>query len=666
MTAGVSTLGTSPLPLLVRAIGPGLAPFGVAATASSTQLSIYQGSALAAQTNIVTAPAVAVATYDWAFPAAAPRLSSGVSDAALTGAPTANSMTAICSTPLGTGNALVEFYDSDSGACATSNRMVNLSARLEVNASTGMVLGFVVSGEGEIRLLLRGVGPTLAQYGVSSPLADPTIDLYSGATRIASNDDWQSGSVSNTLELEDGARSAGAFALQSDKDAALIVTLKAGAYTLAVHGNVPTGTPAPANASVGTMLAEVYELSPAGTFDAARSTNAVGLDVYRHLAVGTSGNSIISPYSIESALALAYAGAAGDTRTEMASVLLLPGDNDLLRSGFSALGDALAAAATKSAKVAQARKLAGASSDPMEWSFANSLFGLIGYPFRASYLSLMQNGFNAPLQALDFKLQTEASRLVINDWVAEQTRQKILNLIPPGGVSEFTRLVLVNALYLKISWDSPFPPELTSPAPFWLDASTTKSVPTMHESEMLGYAKEDGLTVVTLNYLGGDLQFVVLLPDQGVTTDTIANRLTPDDLARWATLANPGSTMVSLYLPKFMVSGSTVPLSQALQALGMRQAFNIPVASANFDDIAPRKPDDYLYISEVFHQTYVALDEKGTEAAAATAVMMATTTAVTTPPPLVEVHVDRPFLFAIQHRGTGACLFFGRISNPGS
>jgi len=189
----------------------------------------------------------------------------------------------------------------------------------------------------------------------------------------------------------------------------------------------------------------------------------------------------------------------------------------------------------------------------------------------------------------------------------------------------------------------------------------------MHEVEYLGYAREDGLTVVTLNYLGGDLQFVVLLPDENVTTDAIAGRLTPDDLARWATLANPGNTKVSLYLPKFKVSGSTVPLGQALQSLGMRQAFNNPLGSANFDGIAPRSPDGYLYLSEVFHETYVALDEKGTEAAAATAVVIATTTAVSpNPPPIVEVRVDRPFLFAIQHRGTGACLFFGRISDPGS
>ena len=104
----------------------------------------------------------------------------------------------------------------------------------------------------------------------------------------------------------------------------------------------------------------------------------------------------------------------------------------------------------------------------------------------------------------------------------------------------------------------------------------------------------------------------MLLPDENVTTDAIASRLTPDDFARWATLANPGNTTVSLYLPKFKVSGSTVPLGQALQNLGMMQAFDNPVGSANFDGIAPRSPDDYLYISEVFHQTYMALDEKGT------------------------------------------------------
>jgi serpin B len=105
-------------------------------------------------------------------------------------------------------------------------------------------------------------------------------------------------------------------------------------------------------------------------------------------------------------------------------------------------------------------------------------------------------------------------------------------------------------------------------------------------------------------------------------------------------------------------------LGRELRALGMKSAFDQPRGSANFDRIAPRRPDDYLCISEVFHKTFLSLDEKGTEAAAATAVAMVTASAVREKPKPIEVRVDRPFLFAIQHRASGACLFLGRLSDP--
>jgi serpin B len=122
---------------------------------------------------------------------------------------------------------------------------------------------------------------------------------------------------------------------------------------------------------------------------------------------------------------------------------------------------------------------------------------------------------------------------------------------------------------------------------------------------------------------------------------------------------------VELYLPKFRIEPPTVALSQKLQVLGMKSAFDVPRGSADFDKMAPRKPDDYLYISEVFHKTFIAVDEKGTEAAAATAVAMMTMVGIPDkqPEPIV-VKVDRPFLFAIRHVPSGACLFLGRVIDP--
>jgi serine protease inhibitor len=118
-------------------------------------------------------------------------------------------------------------------------------------------------------------------------------------------------------------------------------------------------------------------------------------------------------------------------------------------------------------------------------------------------------------------------------------------------------------------------------------------------------------------------------------------------------------------LPKFKFEPPTIPLGETLQALGMKTAFDVPQGSANFDKMSPRKPNKYLAISNVFHKTFIAVDEKGTEAAAATAVVMMEVTArLEKPKQPIEVKVDRPFLYAIQHVPSGACLFIGRVTDP--
>jgi serpin B len=124
------------------------------------------------------------------------------------------------------------------------------------------------------------------------------------------------------------------------------------------------------------------------------------------------------------------------------------------------------------------------------------------------------------------------------------------------------------------------------------------------------------------------------------------------------------SADILLSLPKFKMEPPTIPLKQQLESLGMKSAFDDPPGSANFDRLAPRRPNEYLYLSKVFHKTFIAVDEEGTEAAAATAAVMAMTTSMIQPEQPVEVKVDRPFLYAIQHVPSGVCLFIGRVTDP--
>jgi serpin B len=224
------------------------------------------------------------------------------------------------------------------------------------------------------------------------------------------------------------------------------------------------------------------------------------------------------------------------------------------------------------------------------------------------------------------------------------------------------RLVLVNAIYLKAPWAQEFSTNATKPRPFHLNGGQAQNVPTMERQDRFGYAQQDGYRVVTIPYSGNDIQFLILLPDAVDGLAALEAKLTPQLLT---TAANPGIADLNLELPRFKLEPPLLRLSEALKELGMKSAFDQPEGSANFDRMAPRQPDDYLKISEVFHKTFLELDEKGTEAAAATAVMMMrVTSAVGKKPQPIEVRVDRPFLFAIQHRPSGACLFLGRVTNP--
>ena len=657
LIAGATIQGNGALPVLVRAVGPGLAQFGVAGFLRDPTLEVYRGPTLAARTNS-TGPGVAAASaYVGAFPLLERTSTVTTGDTSLVGQAVAGSLTAHCSSATaGVGVALLEFYDAVATPTATAARFVNLSSRARVEPGEGLiVVGFVVAGEGNVTLLLRGIGPTLQQFGVTDFLRDPAIELYAGAQRIAANDNWGSATASDLAKLEEARVAVGAFALGSASDAALLVTLPAGSYTLQVRGG--------ANES-GVALAEIQEVARGG-FDAATATNAVGLDLYRELTRTRPGeNLIVSPYSIESALALAYAGAEGGTRDEMGAVLRFPADTAPLQEGFASLRTALEKIATDSVATAAARTRSGAPTDPITWGAANRLFGQQDYAFRDSFLALMRDGFGAPFQPMDFRTNYEPSRLTINAWVEDQTRQKITNLLPKGALTADTRLVLVNALYLKAPWDTPFSKSSTAPLAFRLATGGSRNVPTMQRTASLGHVAEDGFTVVTLDYLGSGLQCVIALPDAGQTIEAAAARLTPAHFARWAKLGDTSRKNVALYLPKFTVKGTTLSLGSALRTLGMRSAFDEPRGSANFDRMAVRRPDDYLAISDVYHQTFVALDEEGTEAAAATAVVIVGVTSIINVPPPLEVRVDRPFLFAIQHRASGACLFFGRVMDP--
>ena len=396
---------------------------------------------------------------------------------------------------------------------------------------------------------------------------------------------------------------------------------------------------------------------------AAAAVNALGIDLLKRTAK-PDANALLSPYSIQSALVMGYAGADGITREEMAKVLHYPKDEAALHQSFAALRKTLEEAMRQSAEFSESVRQYSATNDPLVLTIANRLFGQTGYQFRQAFLSLLNDSYAAPFEPMDFKKDSALAARQINAWVETQTRQRIRNLVSEGALNELTRLVLVNAIYLKAPWDKPFEISATKPGPFYLNGSQRIDVPTMNKRHELPFAQGDGFVAVSLP-LTYPLHFQIFLPAKRDGLARLEKQLSSDMLEgkiKWE------RRDVTLFLPRFKLEPPVLSLSAALQALGMKTAFDIPPRSANFDRIAPRRPDDYLAISDVFHKTFLNLDEKGIEAAAATAMTFATL-GIHEPAKPAELRVDHPFLFTIVTQSTPessgtTCLFLGHVTDP--
>jgi len=393
---------------------------------------------------------------------------------------------------------------------------------------------------------------------------------------------------------------------------------------------------------------------------AAGAINSLGLKL---LARGTPSqdNALLSPYSIQTALAMTYAGAAGKMRTEMAQVLDYGAAGTNLDASFSALAASLDQVRQQSETRAREAKEFGHAMDPIALVSANRLFGEKSLEFLPSFLARTRDVFGAPLQPMDFMRHAESARREINLWVASETRDRIRDLIPAGALDASTRLVLVNAIYLKAPWESPFTVSRTRPQPFRVPGEGPVSVPTMQKVGPLGYSSGEGFSVIGLPYSGGGLQFVIVLPEDPDGLASVEPKLTPAALASWSRLPRQE---IELHLPRLRLEPPVLNLGTPLRELGMGSAFDEPPGSADFTGMVKPSQARGLRISGVFHKTFLELDEQGTEAAAATAVAMAPTSAMPVKPKPRVVRVDHPFLLAIQHRESGACLFLGRIRDP--
>ena len=367
-------------------------------------------------------------------------------------------------------------------------------------------------------------------------------------------------------------------------------------------------------------------------------------DLYRALSA-EDGNLFYSPHSISLALAMTYAGARGETERQMAEALRFGLPQTDLHAAFNALDLELAAR--------------GADDDGFRLRIASAVWGQRGYEFLDDFLDHLAQHYGAGVMAADFQGAPEASREAINDWVAERTADRVRDLIPPELIHPLTRMVLANAVYFHAAWAIPFSESGTAPGAFQLLDGGSVDVPMMRIDDEFTYASGDGYQAVDLPYEGYELSMTILAPDRGRFAE-FEQALDAELLIR--VIADLHPRTVDLSMPRFEFE-SQFRLAGTLKALGMGDAFD--PSRSDFSGIDGRScaagDQPCLYVEDVVHQAFVSVDEAGTEAAAATAVLMRIESAG---PPPVTVAIDRPFIFLIRDRATGAILFLGRVLDP--
>ena len=363
---------------------------------------------------------------------------------------------------------------------------------------------------------------------------------------------------------------------------------------------------------------------------------AFALDLYRELR-DLPGNLFLSPYNISLCLAMAYAGARGETQREMAEALRFSLSQDLLHPTFSALDRGLRDRAARAG---------------ITLATANAFWGQEGWPFRASYKDLLAELYRAELFGVPFATNPEGSRGEINAWMSDQTRGKIPEILSSGSLNELTRFVLTSAIYFYSTWKYQFDPALTRDRDFYLLDGSVVQVPMMQSEEITvayGDGYVDGIVyeAIELPYTCGAFSMVLLVPERGKFRE-FEEALTAETLT--AALSGLYSVDLLVVMPKFTFR-SKFSLAEALAKLGMPSAFSLQA------DFSGMEETGTLFIGDVVHEAFIAVDEEGTEAAAATAI------------PFVgsapwEIVVDRPFVFLIRNRGTGTILFLGRVVDP--
>lgn len=401
--------------------------------------------------------------------------------------------------------------------------------------------------------------------------------------------------------------------------------------------------------SVSTMIAcnpsnNLSKASRVSLANVAHGNSQFAFDLY-HVLRSRPGNVFFSPYSISAALGMTYGGAKGETGKQIAETMYF-----LPQAEFHV--------AMKEISHSLKNRNESISSSDKELAFrlniSNAIWVRLGFDLVPQFVQLTTDNYDSEVKLADFASDPEGSREIINEWVEDQTDDRIKDLIPPSGIDFSTYVVLVNAIYFDASWTKPFDYELTGPGNFTLLDGSDKPVTMMHKYEDTPYMKGDGYQAVQLFYMPEkQTSMIIIVPDEG-GFEEFEDQLNADHVD---TILNGLETYhVSLTMPKFEFN-SPFSLAETLSDMGMPDAFDPEKA-----DFSGMVDGGGVWIDKVFHQADVSVDEEGTVAAAATAVIM--TLGGVGNYDSVELTIDRPFIFLIYDELTGTILFLGCVLEP--
>ncbi len=383
---------------------------------------------------------------------------------------------------------------------------------------------------------------------------------------------------------------------------------------------------------------------PDEAIQVAKDSNTFALQLYNQLP--NTENICFSPYSISSAFAMVYTGAKTDTQKEMAKILHFPSSDEELDKGWFWLNKFLTFYPSN-------------ASDDIRLRAANSLWVQTNFPVLPLFRERMSKYFSGSFRFVDFKTQIETARATINAWVKQSTFGKISDILSEDAINNTTRMVLVSALYLKAKWKNPFDIHMTSQQPFFSDEDVIETVSSMSQTAHFPYLDTPEAAILEMPYVlsrkeGPEFSMLIILPHQKEELSNIEKELTSEKITQW--MNNSENTRVILTIPKFKIVQSN-NLSALLIKLGMELPFS---DDADFSGISNVKG---LKIGNVSHKVYLAVDEKGSEAAAATAISMNTTAFLEKKPPVI-FQADHPFVYIIIEKMSGTILFMGRVVDP--